>query len=508
MSLYGAVMIIAIVILRALLINQLPKKTFLILWGIVMVRLVIPFTAPSAFSIYSLIPEKEQSMNTQFSGIQDNLSENLPVNAMADTVHVDKTTQISIKWLVWLAGLCLCAGYFLIVYRKLYREFQMSFLVKIPQIEQWLVLHNGKRRIEIRQSDRVAAPVSYGIIHPIILFPKNTDWENMNVLQYVLEHEYVHIKRYDSITKLLVTAIMCIHWFNPMVWVMYILFNRDLELACDECVIHRFGNNFKSTYAHALISMEEQKSGFMPFCNNFSKNAIEERITAIMKTKKTTIVMLVASAIVIIGVTGTFATSANASAKIDNKNSEYIESTIAKDVMLAYNDEDGNIYYSADGGETFFNEKEFNEKYPSPEVEWWTYEEYKEWLDNERIQLQSMLGEKAWTGGRGEFVWTQEMIDETIACYEEILQKIDNGVKVSKTVDGSEEIQIATYDDKEHFMESVEGAAIASDKETKVFGPYDTKEELLDAIKSYCEEQVRLGNMTQQAADEIIEKYE
>lgn len=508
MSLYGAVMIIAIVILRALLINQLPKKTFLILWGIVMVRLVIPFTAPSAFSIYSLIPEKEQSMNTQFSGIQDNLSENLPVNAMADTVHVDKTTQISIKWLVWLAGLCLCAGYFLIVYRKLYREFQMSFLVKIPQIEQWLVLHNGKRRIEIRQSDRVAAPVSYGIIHPIILFPKNTDWENMNVLQYVLEHEYVHIKRYDSITKLLVTAIMCIHWFNPMVWVMYILFNRDLELACDECVIHRFGNNFKSTYAHALISMEEQKSGFMPFCNNFSKNAIEERITAIMKTKKTTIVMLVASAIVIIGVTGTFATSANASAKIDNKNSEYIESTIAKDVMLAYNDEDGNIYYSADGGETFFNEKEFNEKYPSPEVEWWTYEEYKEWLDNERIQLQSMLGEKAWTGGRGEFVWTQEMIDETIACYEEILQKIDNGIKVSKTVDGSEKIQIATYDDKEHFMESVEGAAIASDKETKVFGPYDTKEELLDAIKSYCEEQVRLGNMTQQAADEIIEKYE
>ena len=286
MSLSGAVMIIAIVILRALLINQLPKKTFLILWGIVMVRLVIPFTAPSAFSIYSLIPEKEQSMNTQFSGIQDNLSENLPVNAMADTVHIDRTTQISIKWLVWLAGLCLCAGYFLIVYRKLYREFQMSFLVKIPQIEQWLVLHNGKRRIEIRQSDRVAAPVSYGIIHPIILFPKNTDWENMNVLQYVLEHEYVHIKRYDSITKLLVTAIVCIHWFNPMVWVMYILFNRDLELACDECVIHRFGNNSKSTYAHTLISMEEQKSGFMPFCNNFSKNAIEERITAIMKAKE------------------------------------------------------------------------------------------------------------------------------------------------------------------------------------------------------------------------------
>ena len=154
---------------------------------------------------------------------EDNLSENLPVNAMADTVNVDITTQISIKWLVWLAGLCLCAGYFLIVYRKLYREFQMSFTVKIPQIEQWLVLHNGKRRIEIRQSDRVWPLFHTELYIRLYYFLKIQTGENMNVLQYVLEHEYVHIKRYDSITKLLVTAIVCIHWFNPMVWVMYIL---------------------------------------------------------------------------------------------------------------------------------------------------------------------------------------------------------------------------------------------------------------------------------------------
>mgnify|MGYP000917750325 CR=1 FL=1 len=421
MSLSGAVMIIAIVILRALLINQLPKKTFLILWGIVMVRLVIPFTAPSAFSIYSLIPEKEQSMNTQFSGIQDNLSENLPVNAMADTVHVDITTQISIKWLVWLAGLCLCAGYFLIVYRKLYREFQMSFTVKIPQIEQWLVLHNGKRRIEIRQSDRVAAPVSYGIIHPIILFPKNTDWENMNVLQYVLEHEYVHIKRYDSITKLLVTAIVCIHWFNPMVWVMYILFNRDLELSCDETVVRRFGMDIKSVYATALISMEEKKSGLTPLCNSFSKNAIEERIRAIMKIKKTSKFAVIISAVLVICVTGGFATSASSLEKKTETAQENGETTVALNEVNIREDE----------------------SLSSSDVEWWTAEEYAKWLDEEKEVLQSMIGEKAYTGGDGWFVWTQEKVDETIALYEDNLQKIKDGMKLSKSSDDAVGITMA-----------------------------------------------------------------
>lgn len=558
-----------------------------------MVRLVIPFTAPSAFSIYSLIPEKEQSMNTQFSGIQDNLSENLPVNAMADTVHIDRTTQISIKWLVWLAGLCLCAGYFLIVYRKLYREFQMSFLVKIPQIEQWLVLHNGKRRIEIRQSDRVAAPVSYGIIHPIILFPKNTDWENMNVLQYVLEHEYVHIKRYDSITKLLVTAIVCIHWFNPMVWVMYILFNRDLELACDECVIHRFGNNSKSTYAHTLISMEEQKSGFMPFCNNFSKNAIEERITAIMKTKKTTIISFVLAAVLITGTAAAFATSAQAEADngdrataaygtniqpdaellaigltyqdstwfyqgkavagmYDDNGGTYTNDAAAGDIYLAIkrgsdgkvtelapitkkqftelvdrhlNDvetevgesslmsyvdpTDGKTYYSFDDGKTFepMTDEEFEARFPTPNVEWWTYDEYKAWLDNEKVQLQSLLGKTDTIGGQ-KFTWTQEEIDKTIAMYEETLSDIKNGIMYSKSVDGDYQL-IMSYNPADISTSTDEkGLYIKLDNGKEyTFGPYETDEALLAAVKPFCEKQVRLGNMTQSEADEIIARH-
>ena len=86
---------------------------------------------------------------------------------------------------------------------------------------------------------------------------------------------------------------------------------------------------------------------------------------------------------------------------------------------------------------------EFEALFPTPDIEWWTYEGYKEWLDNEKANLQSMLGGKGWTSSEGEFIWTQEKIDETIALYETILTEIKNGVMYSKTVDGQEDTVIS-----------------------------------------------------------------
>lgn len=130
---------------------------------------------------------------------------------------------------------------------------------------------------------KVSSPLTYGIFHPVILMPKQTDWKNTKELQYILSHEYVHIYHYDIARKLIAIIAICIHWFNPFVWGMYFFFNRDMELACDESVVHMFGETSKSTYARMLISMETKKRSLTPFCNHFSKNAIEERITAIMK---------------------------------------------------------------------------------------------------------------------------------------------------------------------------------------------------------------------------------
>jgi len=145
--------------------------------------------------------------------------------------------------------------------------------------------------------------MTYGIWNPVILFPKTTDWQDEARLRVVLTHELTHIRRFDIVWKWLLAAAVSVHWFNPLVWVMYVLANRDIELSCDEKVVWTFGETKKSAYALALIGLEETKSGFSPLCNNFAKNAIEERINAIMKTKKLTLMGSLLAILLVAGIT-------------------------------------------------------------------------------------------------------------------------------------------------------------------------------------------------------------
>lgn len=188
----------------------------------------------------------------------------------------------------------------------------MSLPVRSEGVERWLKAQPTRRGIAVRQSGAVSSPLTYGVIHPVILLPKTTPWEDETTLRYVLTHELVHIKRFDMVTKMLLVATLCVHWFNPLVWVMYVLANRDIELSCDEAVIGLLGRHTRAVYAKTLISMEETRSGFTPLCNNFSRNAVEERITAIMKTRNTTVVSLALAAVMVAGTTTVFATSAHA----------------------------------------------------------------------------------------------------------------------------------------------------------------------------------------------------
>ena len=425
MSFLGTVIILLIVVLRAVLINRLPKKTFLILWWIALIRLLVPFSIKSVTSIYSLLQSIYSDINpvrtaqtTTFLPIHGNMPE--IANGLSEAM-VQRTESISILSVIWLAGLLLCFGFFAVSYIKCYREFRFSLPVENDILEAWKEKHPLKRSLSIRQTETIAAPLSYGVIRPVILMPKNTEWKNIYQLRYVLEHEYVHIRRLDMLTKLIMIAAVCIHWFNPLVWVMYILFNRDLELSCDETVVCRFGMDIKSVYATTLISMEEKKSGLTPLCNSFSKNAIEERIRAIMKIKKTSKFAVMISAVLVIGVTGGFATSASSLEKKTETAQENGETTVALNEVNIREDE----------------------SLSSSDVEWWTAEEYAKWLDEEKEVLQSMIGEKAYTGGDGWFVWTQEKVDETIALYEDNLQKIKDGMKLSKSSDDAVGITMA-----------------------------------------------------------------
>ena len=224
-----------------------------------------------------------------------------------------------------------------------------------------------------------------------------------------------------------------------------------------------------------------------------------------MKTRKTTVVSLVLAALIVAGTTTVFATSALAESK-GPMDTNYYETETSEGVLTSYTDDNGETHYVLDDGNTTrtLSEEEFEQQYPSPVIEWWTYDEYKNWLDNEKETLQSVIGQKGWTSVQGEFVWTQEMVDETIAEYEKVLQEIKDGMMYSKTVDGEQDIMVGYNPEDIMTGSSYDYFVKLENGEEKLFGPYETPDELLAAVESFCNDQVKLGNMDQSEAREIV----
>ena len=325
MSTSGAVMILAVLLIRFAAVNRLPKKLFILLWEAALLRLLLPFSIPSVFSIYtavrrvmtrSVIGWNGAVQSAQGTGIPQGVGTALPVpENMASTLLEIELTEsagtLSIWTILWLTGVCICAVFFVTAYLRCRREFEMSLPVHHDFSARWLREHPLRRRVQLRQSDRIKTPLTYGVLKPVILLPKETDWNDSRQLSYVLLHEQIHIRRLDSLRKLVMTAALCIHWFNPFVWLMYILFNRDMELVCDEAVVHACGRRSRSAYARTLISMEERKSPALPLCNSFSRSAVKERVTAVMKTKKMTLWLGIVCVVILAAVVVFLATSAD-----------------------------------------------------------------------------------------------------------------------------------------------------------------------------------------------------
>ena len=326
MSVAGGVLILFIVVIRALAIHRLPKTTFLALWMIAALRLLLPFSIPLTFNIHIGLDVFSDVVQELPSG---NIASTLPGDSppsydIGTAVPSPATEHISTFEILWLVGVLLLAIYFSISYFRSMRKFRMSIPDNTPYIQNWLTAHQISRPLAVRSSDLISSPLTYGILHPVILLPKKLDRNDQAALKYVLTHEYVHIRRFDAITKILFAAVLCIHWFNPLVWVMYVLANRDMELSCDAWVIRMMGEKNRSSYALMLIKMEERKSGMSALCSHFSKNAITERIEAIMKFKKTSTVACALALVMVVGATTAFAASANTTAEPEHKDTSSI----------------------------------------------------------------------------------------------------------------------------------------------------------------------------------------
>lgn len=379
MSLTGAAMALAVVVARALLLKRLPKTTFVVLWMLVALRLLVPVAMPMPVNAYSLLekpvqavaekvgtlfgqadtgstaapestsdtsalaqasgntaPEATTAMgdNAAMQGSTATSSESAPsssarnssatANAQADTPVKPESQELpAVPWnVLWAAGTVICASGFVLSYLRSKNRFASSLPVTD---ERTLALFNeacketgALQAVELRQSDEIHVPLTYGVLHPVVLIPKTClHAEVMDDAQarFVLAHELCHVRRHDVALKFALAAAVCLHWFNPMAWIMWVLAMRDIELACDETVVRLLGRNDPGTtrarYARTLISMEESKSGLAPLtlCSAFNKTAIEERIVAIMNIKKTTCATFIASSLLIVGVPAAFAST-------------------------------------------------------------------------------------------------------------------------------------------------------------------------------------------------------
>ena len=316
MSAAGAVLVGVTVLVRALILHRLPKGTLLLLWWLALARFLLPFSLPSPVSAYTLLGEASavvsQTETAVFTGVPAPLPEALPAVAEEPTpVHA----PVPVLPLVWAAGAVGCALFFAVTAARCGKAFRSALPVERREVRDWLAAHPLRRRVQVRSSDRISAPLTYGLLRPVILLPENFAFQDGRLTGYVLTHEWVHIRRLDSLTKRLIIAAACLHWWNPMVWVLYVLFNRDLELSCDETVVRLHGAGTRADYARALIRMEEYKNGPAPFCSSFNRNAMEERILAIMKMKKWTARAAAASAATVFAVGVLFATSAQAAVR-------------------------------------------------------------------------------------------------------------------------------------------------------------------------------------------------
>ena len=230
----------------------------------------------------------------------------------------------------------------------------------------------------------------------------------------------------------------------------------------------------------ALIRLEERRS--ISTGAAFGRNAVRERIEAIMKFKKTTLAGIIVSACLIAGTTTAFAT-------VNSENSTQ-EAVSAVEQEAVYNTNRDGI--------------------DDVDVEWWTYDEYKTWLGQEKQNIAELVkrGASGWTRDRGEFIWTQEVADETIALYEQNLEDIRNGARISKSVNGSDDVMIFESPDRSNILVEDNGGQTSADDELYQYVVEDDGTVLYSDDSELAAHTTKDSSMSEEDFAEFYSKYE
>ena len=279
----GSAMILLVLALRLFLKKHLPRGIFPALWCAAAVRLLLPITIPTHLSVWNLL---HTPVAAQANGVISDALTPFPAFVTNGTAEpAADAAGIRPMLLVWLVCAILLAAYFVIGYACMVRRFRGTRLAPQPSIDALLDRFRFSRDPRICMSNSHRAPLTFGVFRPTVLLPEDLPVGDAQ-FQLVLAHELAHIRRKDCLRKLLLTVCLCLYWWNPLVWMMVWLANRDMELACDEAVLRALGSDCKKAYALTLLDMARRKPKSAPLCSGFAKSGTEERIHAILSFKR------------------------------------------------------------------------------------------------------------------------------------------------------------------------------------------------------------------------------
>lgn len=299
LSISASWLVLAVLILRIVL-KRAPKWVNVLLWGIVAVRLISPFSIESTMS---LIPSAETiPMNIELdaapaidSGIEAiNSAINPVISASFAPQPSDSANPlqagIRIASILWIAGIVAMLLYAAVSYWRLRRMVDTAVLY----------------RDNIFQSENVSSPFVFGFIRPKIYLPFNMNGQD---LEYVVAHEEAHIRRRDHWWKPLGFLLLTLHWFNPLMWLAYVLLCRDIELACDEKIIKGLDNEERADYTQALVScsVRHRRIAVCPLA--FGEVGVKERVKSVMNYRKPAFWIIVLAIVACVVVAVSFLTN-------------------------------------------------------------------------------------------------------------------------------------------------------------------------------------------------------
>jgi len=275
MSITASIVALAVMFVRIPL-KKAPKIFSYALWGVVMFRLIFPFSIESIFSFMptpaNMIPPDivSTSPGLQFAGtpVSDmSIDNSVPVIIQASQSNL-VVTAIELAGYVWLFGFIVLLVFAVIGYMRLKRR--VCFATRV--------------RDNIYETDSIKTPFVLGFFRPKIYFPTMIDPSKYD---YILKHEQIHIRRRDYLIKPFAYMVFALHWFNPLMWIAYFLMSKDIEMSCDEAVLERTNEDIRGEYSTSLLCLSTKRVSLLnPTAFAYGEGNVKERIANVLSFKK------------------------------------------------------------------------------------------------------------------------------------------------------------------------------------------------------------------------------